>query len=109
MNSDGINRINFLRQLYLSQQTVSSSEQGRELQQIKTEIKISNDEKTRENTQINNATNSPYLRDQIFYKKDAIYNSPEETSWREVKSAEKTLQEVQLEYVETNRKKLNII
>lgn len=109
MNSDGINRINFLRQLYLSQETSTSSDEARELKQIKNEIKISNDEKVRENTQINNVTNSPYLRDQIFYKRDAIYNSPEETSWKEVKSYEKNLQEVRQEYAESNRRKLNII
>jgi hypothetical protein len=109
MNSDGVNRINFLRQLYQSQETGGSSEEIRVLQKIKNELKIANDEKTRENKAITNATNSPYLSDQIFYKKDVIYNSPEETKWREVKSAEQALHDVQPEYVESNRRKLNII
>lgn len=109
MSSDSITRINLLRSLYQSQETGSSSEQVRVLQQIKSELKIANDEKSRENAAITNATNSPYLPDQVFYKKEIVYDSLTETSWREVKSAEATLKDAQTTYLESNRRKLNII
>lgn len=109
MNSDGITRINFLRSLYQAKESGSSSEVVRELQQVKNELKIANDEKSRENKQITSATNSPYLPDQIFYKKDVVYNSEAETSWREVKSKEEIDKDIQEAYLESNRRKLNII
>lgn len=109
MSSDAITRINILRSLYQSKETGSSSEQVRELQQIKNELKIANDVKSSESSPITNATNSPYLPDQLFYKKDVVYNSATETSWREVKSAEETLKEAQNAYLESNRRKLNIL
>lgn len=109
MNSDGINRINFLRKLYASKESGSSSEQVRVLQQIKNEIKITNDEKVRDNREVTNASGSPYLPDQMFYRKDVVYNSPEETSWRNVKTSEQAQSDAQVAYLESNRRKLNII
>ncbi|RPJ78851.1 MAG: hypothetical protein EHM20_02905 [Alphaproteobacteria bacterium] len=109
MSSDAINRINFQRALYKSQEVGSPSQEVRVLQQIKHELKISNDEKAREDNQITNATHSPYLPDQLFYKKDVVHNSTEETSWREVKSAEKSLEDAREQYLQSNRKKLNIL
>jgi hypothetical protein len=109
MNSDGITRINFLRQLYQSQDSGSGSEVVRELQKIKNEVKIANDEKVRDDSTITNATKSPYLPDQMFYKKDVVYNSAEETKWKDVKTADQVEQETQENYLESNRRKLNII
>lgn len=109
MNSDGVNRINFLRELYKSKETGSSSEQTRVLQDIKNELKIANDEKIRDDKQVTSATNSPYLPDQMFYKKEVVYNSVTETSWREVKTSEQVSTESRLAYLESNRRKLNII
>lgn len=109
MNSDGITRINFLRKLYQSKEIGSSSQEVRELQLIKNELKIANDEKTRDNNVVTNATRSPYLPDQLFYKKDVIYNSEEETSWRTVKSSEQLQLEAQEAYLQSNIRKLNII
>lgn len=109
MNSDGITRINFLRKLYQSQDGGSSSEVVRELQKIKTEVKISNDERIREENAITNATKSPYLPDQMFYRREVVYNSAAETSWKEVKTSEQIEKETQENYLESNRRKLNII
>lgn len=109
MNSDGITRLNFLRQYYQSQNTGSSSEVVRELQKIKNEVKISNDERVREDNTITNATKSPYLPDQMFYKKEVVYNSAQETSWKEVKTADQIEQETQEDFLESNRRKLNVI
>ncbi|MGZ3788034.1 MAG: hypothetical protein ACXVLQ_05890 [Bacteriovorax sp.] len=109
MSSDGITRIGLLRSLYQSKDTGSSSEVVRELQQIKSELQIANDEKIREEASNTNATKSPYLPDQLFFKKDVVYNSPEETKWKEVKSAEQVQKELEESYIEYNRRKLNII
>lgn len=109
MNSDGITRINFLRNLYQSKNVGSSSEVVRELQLIKNEVKIANDERVREEKIVNSATNSPYLPDQLFYKKEVIYNSAEETKWKEVKSQEEVERDIQEQYIESNRRKLDII
>lgn len=109
MNSDGINRVSFLRQLYQSRNTTSSSEVVRELQQIKNELILSNDEKIRDDQKITNATKSPYLPDQMFYKKDVVFNSAEETKWKEVKSADEVEKDTQEAYLESNRRKLNIL
>ena len=109
MNSDGITRINFLRQLYQSQETGSSNEVVRELQKIKTEAVIANDDRVRDDNPITNATKSPYLTDQVFYRKDVVYNSAEETSWKNVKTSEEVSLEAQEKYLEANRRKLNII
>lgn len=109
MNSDGITRISFLRQLYQSKETGSSSEVVRELQQIRNELKIANDENVRDNNQISNATKSPYLPDQMFYRKDVVYESAEETKWKEVKTSEQLEKENQEIYLESNLRKLNIL
>lgn len=109
MNSDGISRLNFLRAMYQAKDTSSSSDMVRELQQIKNEVKISNDEKIRQEDPITNSTKSPYLPDQKFFNKEVVFNSPEETKWKEVKSAEQVQKDLEASYVEYNRKKLNII
>ncbi len=109
MSSDGITRINFLRNFYQAKNTASSSEVVRELQAIKNEASIANDEKARSETPITNATNSPYLPDQLFYHKEVVYNSPEETSWKNVDSAEEVQGKQEERYAESNRKKLNIL
>lgn len=109
MSFDGISRLNLLRNNYQALESGTSSDTVRELQQIKNELRISNDERAREEAPITNATKSPYLPDQIFYKKDVVYNSPEETKWKEVKSAEQVQKEVEDNYIEANRRKLNII
>ena len=109
MNSDGITRINYLRQLYQAQESGSSSEVVRELQKIKNEAVIANNERVREDNTITNATKSPYLADQMFYKKDVVYNSAEETSWKNVKTSDEAVKDIQEEYLESNRRKLNVI
>ncbi len=88
MSFDTLKRINMLRSFHQSNESGSSSEMVRELKQIKGELKIINDEKARKVEPITNATNSPYLPDQTFQKAAVVYNSAEETEWREVKSAE---------------------
>jgi len=110
MSSDGVNRINLMRNLYQAKnQSNSSSEVVRELQAIKNEISIANDEILSGQKVITNATNSPYLPDQIFYRKDVVYNSPEETSWKKVDSVEEVKRKQDEKYIDSNRKKLNII
>ena len=109
MSSDGISRINFLRQIYQAQESGSSSDVVRELQNIKNEVKIANDEKVRDDNIITNATKSPYLPDQMFYRKDVVYNSAEETKWKDVKTAQQVEQNTTDNYIEANRRKLNII
>lgn len=109
MNSDGITRINFLRKLYQSKESGTSSEMVRELQTIKNELKIANDEKIRDDSAVTSATKSPYLPDQSFFKKEVVFNSAEETKWREVKSSEEVEKEIQENFLENNRRKLDII
>ena len=109
MNSDGITRINLLRQLYQSQVAGSSNEVVRELQNIKTEAVIANNERVRDDNPITNATKSPYLTDQTFYRQNIVYNSAEETSWKNVKTSDQVSLEAQEKYLEANRRKLNII
>lgn len=109
MNSDGITRINLMRSLYKSKEVGSSSEMVRQLQEIKNELKISNDENIRKEEPITNATNSPYLTDQPSFKRDVIYGSQAEVEWKEVKSADQLEKEREESFVESNRKKLNIL
>lgn len=109
MNSDGITRINLMRNLYKSKEVGSSSEMVRQLQDIKNELKIANDEAIRKEEPLTNATNSPYLADQPSFKKDIIYGSKAEVEWKDVKSAEELEQEREESFAESNRKKLNII
>lgn len=102
----GIKRVDMLRNLYRATTPSTSSETVSELKQIKNELKIANDVKAREEDQITNATNSPYLKDQPWYNKDVIANSEKETDWREVKSYEEAKNEV---LIFRNLRKLNII
>lgn len=101
MSDEYLKRINMLRAFHYSQGGGSSSEQVRELKQIKGELKIFNDEFARKSVPITNATNSPYLQDQDFQKPGVLLGSAEETEWKEVKSAEQLQKEA--------LRKLNII
>ncbi len=95
-----------MRSFYKAQEEGSSSEVVRELRKIKNEIKISNDLNGPEEKPITNATNSPYAPDQPGFAKEVIYNSPEETDWRKVRSYEESRREA---FVFTNLKRLNIL
>lgn len=94
-------RVQMLRSFHNSRESGSSSETVRELKQIKSELRIINDENSRKSAPITNATNSPYLADQSFQSPHVIFNSEQETQWKEVKSPEQLRQEV--------LRKLNII
>lgn len=109
MSIDGINRLSLMRSLYKAQETSSSNDVVRILQDIKNEIKIANDEQQRQDLVVSNATGSPYLTDQITFNKNIVYNSPAEGSWRDVKSFEQTKKEIEDRYVELNKRKLDII
>jgi hypothetical protein len=105
-NSNDLKKIDNLRHLYKAQTPYSSNEQVRELREIANEIKISNDLAVGKDQQITNATGSPYLKDQPYYKKDVILGSDKETDWREVKTYEEAKNEV---LIFKNLRKLNII
>lgn len=105
MSSDSIKRLEAQRSYYKAIDSKSSDSMSRELVNIKNELKILNDERAIEERVITNKTGSPYLQDQEFYLRDAVYNSPEETSWKEVKSYD----ELYSKTVNLNMKKLNII
>ncbi len=109
MNSDGINRLNYLRQLPQSKDTGNSSEVVRELQKIKNELTIANNERVRDEDPITNATKSPYLPDQKFTKKDVVFNSAEELKWKEVKTSAQVELDTQEQFIESNKRKLDII
>lgn len=109
MNSDGITRLNLMRGLYKTKEVGSSSEMVRQLQEIKNELKIANDENIRKEEPITNATRSPYLGDQPSFKKEVIFGSPAEVEWKEVKSAEELEREREEQFAESNKRKLNII
>lgn len=110
--SDSIKRIEGLRTLFNAKNTQSYSNLGEELRNIKTELKIANHESAlaqEENNgkePIGSATSSPYLSDQPFYNKERIYNSPKETSWKDVRSEDDNRQAA---YNIMKLKKLNII
>ena len=110
--SDSIKRINVLRSMYNSRNTQLTSSTNEELREIKSELKIANDERalTQESNDVKNligsATSSPYLSDQPFYNKERYYNSPKETSWREVRTEEENRQAA---YNLMKLKRLNII
>lgn len=102
---DGIRKIDLLRNLYRAQTAYSNNETVSELRQIKSELKLAND-LTVEESPPTNATGSPYLQDQPFQLKNVLYNSPQETEWRDVPSYEQT-RENALAF--RNLKKLNIL
>ena len=110
--SDSIKRINVLRSMYNSRNTQLTSSTNEELRELKTELKIANDERALAQetndvkTLIGSATSSPYLSDQPFYNQDRYYNSPKETSWKEVRSEEDNRQAA---YNLMKLKKLNIL
>lgn len=107
--ADTLSRINLMRSLYQAQTPSSSSEVVRALNEIKNEIRITNEENARDNKKINSATGSPYLPDQDFYKKETVYNSPQETEWKNVPTAEDVERGTEEKFIESNKKKLNII
>ncbi len=109
MSADGIGRINLMRSMYQARETNSSDQVVRTLQEIKNEIKILNDEQSRDDKIITNATGSPYFPDQSFNIKNVVYNSAEETSWKDVKSFEQTKKEIEENFVKLNKRKLDII
>ena len=98
--------------MYNSRNTQLTSSTNEELREIKTELKIANDERVSiqesndVKTLIGSATSSPYLSDQPFYNKERYYNSPQETSWREVRTEEENRQAA---YNLMKLKRLNII
>lgn len=104
--SDGIKRLDSLRNLYKAQSGLSGSAVLGELKQITAELKIANNQNSADEKPITTSTNSPYLPDQPFYDKEALYNSPEEVDWKKVRSYEETKQNA---LVIRNLKKLNII
>lgn len=104
MSSDSLKVLEANRNYYRAQNTVSNSETERQLKEIKNELQILNDNQA-SNAPITNATGSPYLSDQEFSLKNIIYNSPDETSWKDVKSYE----EMYNKTATYNLKKLNII
>jgi hypothetical protein len=103
---NNIKKVDTLRNNYKAQTPYSSDEQVRELRNIANEIKVSNDLAAGSNDKVNNATGSPYLKDQPFYNKDVILGSTKETDWREVKSYEEAKNEV---LIFKNLRRLNII
>lgn len=105
MSSDSVKRLDAARNYYQAIKQPQSTEYGSELEDIKSELKILNDENAYKAKVITNATGSPYLPDQSFYDKDVVYNSAEETSWKEVKSYDQLYNKT----VNLNLKKLNII
>ena len=109
MSSDPIGRINSLRSYYKAISTPSANEVVNALEDVKTEIKILNDENAREEVKITNALNSPYLLDQMSFLPNVLFNSPQETNWKEVKSFEQTKAEIEQRYASLNKRKLDII
>jgi hypothetical protein len=109
MSNDPIGRINSLRSYYKAVATKSDNEVVNALEDVKTEIKILNDENAREEVKITNALNSPYLLDQMSFMPNVVYNSPQETSWKDVKSFEQTKAEIEERFANLNKKKLDII
>lgn len=107
MSTDALKRIDMYRtQFKAAQSTSNTSEVVRELQEIKNEAKIANDEAAIADEPITNAIHSPYLPDQRFFKKDVVYNSPEETMWKKDLAS---FEEVHAKFVNYNLKKLNIL
>lgn len=107
MSTDALKRIDNMRMQYRAgQSNTSGSDVVKELQQIKNEVMIANDEKASTDEPITNALHSPYLPDQKFYKKSVVQDSAEEIMWKnELPSYEETHGKL----VEYNIKKLNII
>jgi hypothetical protein len=104
MSNDAIKKISNSRVFYQGQDK-GKDEVMTELSAIKNELKIANDTNALVESSITNATGSPYLKDKDFYYKDVIFNSEQETSWRDVKSYD----ELYNSTASYNLKKLNII
>lgn len=100
-----IRKIDLLRSFYRSQNYGSSNEL-RELKEIKNELKVANDLRAREDEEITNATGSPYLEDQPFQRKEVLFGSARETEWKDVPSYEETRNKT---LAFRNLKKLNVI
>ncbi len=101
-----IKKVETLRAYYKATTAYTSNEQTRELREIANELKVANDLKEEADEKITNATGSPYLKDQPWYKKDVVLNSEKQEDWRDVKSYEDARQEV---LIFKNLKKLNIL
>jgi hypothetical protein len=107
MSTDALKRLDGIRSFYQSSQTnTTSSDVVKELQQIKNEAMIANDERASAEEPITNALHSPYLTDQKFYRRDVIKDSAEEILW---KKDLPSYEDVHGKLVEYNLKKLNII
>lgn len=105
MSSHPVNKVDSLRAFYKALTRHSSNESLSELKEIKNELKVANDLKINEE-QNTNASGSPYLKDQDFYKKEVFFNSPKETDWKKVKSSEELKQDA---LAFTKLRKLNIL
>ena len=103
--SDPIKRVELLRQMYHARDSNSTTPVERELKLIKNELAVANDESARKDTIITNATGSPYLSDQVFQLKEVLYNSPDESSWKNVPSYE----EARVPSAFQNLKRLNVL
>ena len=103
---NGIKKLDLYRNFYKAESRYTNDKNLRELQEIKNELKISNDMKAQEDDPVSNVTGSPYLKDQPWYNKQAIAGTEKETDWREVKSYEEAKNEV---VIFRNLRKLNII
>lgn len=94
--SESIKRINILRTIYNAKNDHTNTNVADELKQIKTELKIANDERAISGGSNNSDdtvdaiinTKSPYLEDQPYFKKELLYNSTKETDWKQVRSEE---------------------
>lgn len=104
--SNGINKVDLLRNAYRANTLSGSSAEERVLQEIKNELKIANDLKVTDEEPITNATGSPYLEDQSFQRKEVLFGSARETEWKNVKSYEETRNKT---LAFTNLKRLNIL
>ena len=103
--SDSVKRLEAARIMYKAQERSDLTRSEREMSAIKNELTILNNENAYRSKVITNATGSPYLTDQTYYLKDVVYNSEEETNWKEVKSYD----ELYNKTAAYNLKKLNII
>lgn len=105
--TDSITKLNLMRSFYRAQESSTGREDVRELKQIKNELKLANDLSASSKDEAKtNATNSPYAPDQPNILKEVIYNSPEETDWKKVRTYEESRREA---FVFKNLRRLNIL
>ena len=99
-----VKRVEILRNLYKAQQGDSFNGLERSIKNAVIELKVANDMQA--SKQVASANNSPYLTDQPYYNPEVVFNSSQETEWREVKTFEETRKDA---LVFRNLKRLNII